>query len=174
MPVALRGPEPACIRGLSGLKPADHERLVQGNKLADWTARVVRLCCELNIAVVVENPANSLLWLYPPLARLLKTGTPVILDQCAFGASWRKATRLHTWNCNLSALGIRCRASKGLCQFSGEAHHNLTGTSPSGAWRTSAAAAYPAPLCQAICEELAPDGQFLGGARTRGAKPRPT
>ena len=170
MPVALRGSAPESIRGFPDLLPKDHQKLLQGNRLADWTASIIRLCRACGVAVILENPANSMLWLYPPVAQQAKFGQAVVFDQCAFGASWKKSTRLQFWNCDLTALGCRCKATGKVCQYSGLGHITLTGRGPDSRWQTQQAAAYPQSLCCKVVEELHTRGIFLGCARRKRAK----
>eukprot|EP00972_Heterocapsa_arctica_P013645 2014100-Heterocapsa_arctica.AAC.1 len=77
-------------------------------KCADVTASLLRLCCEMNIKVLIENPTSSGLWEYPPirtaLARLQCVDAHV--DMCAYGAPFRKPTLLR-----------RARTSRRCCRL---------------------------------------------------------
>ena len=47
-------------------------------------------------AWVVENPASSALWTWPPMMKQIRRSraAEVVLHMCAFGACYRKATQL--------------------------------------------------------------------------------
>ena len=59
MPVALRGSAPESIRGVPDLLPKDHQKLLQGNRLADWTARSCAGCWEGGVVASAPQPLNS-------------------------------------------------------------------------------------------------------------------
>ena len=72
------------------------------NRILEGCVRLARACDRAGTAWIWENPASSLQWLMPSLARLAenKHGRPprrtVIFDWCRFGRPWRKATKIVT------------------------------------------------------------------------------
>ena len=74
--------------------PNEQARIDDGNKVLDATIALVKLCNVHRIPYCVENPATSYLWYEIGLADVLKDAKHIIVDQCAFGAKWRKRTRL--------------------------------------------------------------------------------
>lgn len=60
--------------------------------------RLLRLCHRLGVRVLLENPAGSQLWRWPPLAKELRTGrlVTVRVDMCSYDAAWKKPTRFET------------------------------------------------------------------------------
>ena len=74
----------------------------------------------------------------------------VTLDQCAFGAPWRKTLRIWHSGVELQHLGRRCEPQKSICQFTGRKHLQIQGRHPSGVQRASLANEMPRSLRQAI------------------------
>jgi len=93
------------------------------------------------VAAVLENPAGSMLWTVPNVAKLCqhRASTQVVLDYCQFGAVFRKRTRLQGWHLGgLSELRHLCTGRGGLCSRTCRPHQILE-----GAKMTKTAAAYP-------------------------------
>ena len=61
----------ASRQGLASAAPGGAERDRVGLCLAMFCVQVVRACDSLNIGWSIENPANSGLWRFPPIARLV-------------------------------------------------------------------------------------------------------
>ena len=83
-------------------------------------------------------------------------------DMCSFGITWRKRTRLVSWNAPLrNSLRGLCQG-RGTCSFSGEKHERLRGSSH-GVARTKLAQAYPPGLSKEIaaCMVAAEDALVL-------------
>ncbi len=59
------------ILGFSSCTPVDAEKIKIGNQLMYFSARIFRLCLQLQIPVILENPHTSRLWLAPPIKHLL-------------------------------------------------------------------------------------------------------
>lgn len=59
------------IYGLADLTARERNRVHEANDLAAWMVWAVTLCIACKVPVVVENPATSRLWLFPPLKELL-------------------------------------------------------------------------------------------------------
>lgn len=142
--------------GLPHLAEADRRRVQDANRQARWVFAEFARAARRGIPCVIENPATSLLWLTLPASRLLKKFQYIDIDMCAFGAAWKKPTRLCYANCDLSSLGARrCRMRGGLCGFSGVHHQVLTGRSgPTGGLNTSGAGCYPKMLCSETAKLL--------------------
>ena len=163
--VARRGPPSSTwcalrsrehVEGLPGLRDVDQQKVILGNRLRDFTAWLVRLCVDMSIPVFVENPVSSRVWSSRPLEQLrrLPSFEETVFDMCAFGAEYRKRTKVWSWGSpSLQALGMQCRGKKS-CSFSGKPHTVLTGQHPSlGVLWTHAAQPYPPALCDklALC-----------------------
>jgi hypothetical protein len=124
-----------------------------GNATLRQTCEVIRVCLAHGVPVMLENPISSMMWLAPPLAKLLQHQTCqcITLDQCQFGSRWRKRTRLATWGCGaLPRLARLCQGRGGICSRTHKPHIVLSGTSSSGVLWTSLAQAYPTRLCTAV------------------------
>eukprot|EP00435_Cladocopium_sp_Y103_P000983 s6541_g1.t1 len=82
--------------GLDGLSGLDKVRTESANLVYSATATLVQLCITLDILCSVENPQNSLFWMFPEIAALLQryVGYPVVFDNCMHGGHRQKAT---TW-----------------------------------------------------------------------------
>jgi hypothetical protein len=135
--------------GLPHLSDADRRRVQDANRQARWAFAEFAHAAQCGIPCVIENPVTSMLWLTAPALRLLKKYLYIDIDMCAFGAHWKKPTRLLYANCDLSSLGARrCHLQGGLCSFSGAPHLVLTGCSgPKGGFNTNLANCYPKKLC---------------------------
>ena len=158
MPSAVRGRQH--IWGLSGLSPLDAALCERGNRLCKATAASIRGCEAANIPWVLENPASSMLWSAPPIQRLLRrpSVTFTTIDQCQYGAPWKKATGLALGG-GLSPgphLSKVCSGRKGICSATGRPHVVLSGLrADHKGFKTLAAKEYPAPLCNAIARTFA-------------------
>ena len=121
------------------------------------SARLIRLGVKLKVPIVLENPATSMLWLMPPIARLvaLNCCTSTNLDFCAFASPWRKRTRFSVWHgANVDILkGHICSSKKGMCDYSGKQHVRLEGCKD-GVFLTYIAQAYPKGLCNLFARLL--------------------
>ena len=115
--------------------------------LADFTVRIVDTCRRYKVSFILENPATSKLFSYPPLARALSRAgaEPVVFDMCRFGTSYLKPTRLVGTLPGLSTLGLRCN-----CTLPHEQLQGLVRLQGVTIWKTSLAGRYPPRLCRAI------------------------
>jgi hypothetical protein len=122
-------------------------------KCAHFSRRLLRLCRECGVHVIVENPRSSGLWGWRPFARELKRlrASTVDLHMCAFDAAWFKPTRLCGTVPGLELMGRRCPG--------GVKHVVLQGlvedASGKKRWRTSFASAYPAAFSRCLAGVLA-------------------
>ena len=139
--------------GLPQLRPNDVVKVANGNRTMRATATIIKACLQAQIPVMLENPFHSMLWLAPPIAKLLLHSAAVstVTDLCGFKAKWRKRTRLVGWFCgNLLDLRRLCTGRGGLCSFSGNHHIVLEGHAPNGPLWTVLAQVYPTNLAQKI------------------------
>jgi hypothetical protein len=153
-PSALRSKEH--ILGLSGLNEREQFLCEQGNQLMLATARIARACIKYDIPWVLENPLSSLIWLAPPISRLLSHANvqQTIVHQCQYGTPWKKPTRLYLGGLSAELLSCTCRQKGKTCSATGKPHYVLSGTTKSG-FRTQAAKEYPSLLCAAIANSFA-------------------
>ena len=81
-----------CPRGLPDLSPKASQQVHDGNLLADATARLLRECIARGLAVTLENPQTSLLWKYPPIAKLISQHQLDLVNfhMCQYGTTWKK------------------------------------------------------------------------------------
>ena len=109
---------------------------------------------QAKIPAVLEHPLTSRLWHTPEIQALARQANVslVELDQCQFGATCKKPTRLmfcHVEGDDLHNLCRRCRGTRGMCSRSGRPHLQLEGSA-----RTRPAAAYPPQLAHCIIRAL--------------------
>eukprot|EP00438_Fugacium_kawagutii_P028256 Skav200691 [mRNA] locus=scaffold6391:1205:6504:+ [translate_table: standard] len=151
------GPPPlrsdGCPLGLPNLREADQTKVRIGNSLMYFSCMVLRLALMLHIAVSMENPGRSRLWICPSVKKLLSRRFTSLVDVtfCAFGTPWKKPTKIFGVHLDLSHLSCYyCRGSKrGICLFTGKPHVALMGQS-NGVWRTKLAEPYPPRFCRAL------------------------
>ena len=141
------------IYGLDGLAP--HRDLIRllGNITMRSAYKIARRAVGGNIPVVLEQPCGSLMLETPEHKRLAKHASfrHIHLDQCQFGARWRKRTALCFWNTvSPDVVDVRCQGHGGLCDQTHKYHIHLQGKAPGGRNWTSIAQHYPKRLCNAI------------------------
>ena len=147
-------PRPKIFPPLTKMDESFHSHYGQPNYLMDYHASpdtlysvvstVVRLCEDLGIPWVIENPANSYMWLTTPL-RGLPSFPSVCFHNCMYGGSRPKLTKLMHHGLNLSSLHLVCDDS----------HQHLPWKvqGPNGPeFRTALERAYPVNLCKAIVQ----------------------
>ena len=118
------------IMGNPGLSPKDQQKVAEGNRTALATAYIINLAIALMIPTALENPARSRLWEAPCLQRALRhrSCSVTVVTMCAFGARWRKATKVALWNAAAPAGGdFSCHGPRGRCQHSQQPHIQLIG-----------------------------------------------
>jgi len=118
-----------------------------GNKTLQATCRLIKLCILHLIPCILENPDTSMIFKAPPLVQLAKHSCSSVARccMCAFGARWRKHTKVLGWHINLDAFCLPlCCGPKGVCIYSNRKHIVLSGHSAeTGKSWTSIASAYP-------------------------------
>ena len=156
MPHKLRSPEHP--HGIKGLSAKDAATLSNGNCLSKRANAIIRQACKRGIPGMEENPWNS--YLFHCHGREKRERDPRysthILDQCQFGANYKKRTRIDTWHVNELGPGFQfgqiCRGTR-FCTRTQKPHQRLTGLKD-GAFITTAAARYPTKLSQHIAMYL--------------------
>jgi hypothetical protein len=144
------------LLGLPNLNVSDKQRVLNGNRQALYTCQIIQSCCKYGIPCALENPRTSMLWSYPRLAKLCKLSYAQIhqLDQCQYGAAWRKATSIVTWHCGHAlCLDRRCKGHKHICSRTLKPHIILSGVCKERniLW-TSLAQEYPKCLASHIAQ----------------------
>ena len=99
--------------GLDGLGGLDKVKAETANITYDNACLLMRFCINLNIAVSLENPENSLFWKVPTVKAFMEDvgGFMVYFDNCCHGGTRKKGT---AWWSNVNwfmALAIRCDGS---------------------------------------------------------------
>ena len=143
---------PAALRGLSHMleDPRTRAQIEAGNRTLDFAAKLGRLCERHGCLLVLENPSTSLAWQEPQLVRLAEKATVHILDQCQYGAPFRKRTRLLVLNGHPeAALERRCSGARGRCSRTGLLHASLVGGAA-----TRPAQVYPLEFAKALAASM--------------------
>ena len=114
----------------------------------------MRACIKSGLAVIIENPATSRLWLLPELKKLEQQyrGLTSLADFCGYGTPWRKRTRFMYWN--LPQMEFKRCSGMGICSYSHRKHIILQGKDPSGVFYTRRAQAYPVPMCDTLAADV--------------------
>ena len=155
--VRTRQPGPAPLRsagqplGLDGLNPGDREDLWLGNHLLFLSIELMEAVLQTGGDVSLENPADSIMWLVPPVLNLIAKFALqfAYLDQCEFGASSKKPTRFLISHA-ACGQGMRVCSQR-------HKHKKLLGTTFwHGRWvrSTKAAQVYPQPLCRTLARAV--------------------
>ena len=105
--------------GLPGLGEKDAELVAVSNAIMYFVLRIIRVCNKHNVPWMLEHPASSYMFRCPPFAKLLSARSSVseIIDQCQYGTSFRKPTKLAMGCGCISRLYLvsRCRPVGGFC-----------------------------------------------------------
>ena len=146
------------LPSLSHLGPHRVRSLKLGNRTLRISCSLIRLGLAHQLAMVLENPDTSMMFHAPPMLQLARRCAcqQTRFCMCAFGARWRKPTRLLAWNVSLPSLDQCMCTSHKQCQFSGKSHIVLSGTDKVSkrSW-TSIAGQYPRKLGSACARDLA-------------------
>ena len=141
-----------------------------GNAQLRFALSLISLCRSMGVPVYLENPGTSWVWSTPKLRALVTASDATVynLDMCAFGARWRKFTKVACWaRHHPEAPQIaRCCGRQGFCSFSGKPHIVLTGVDPlSGILWTRLAEPYPVRFCNCFSGLIANQTGFQGFKR---------
>jgi len=145
------------VRGLSGLREKDRQALLRSNMLADRGGILARMAYQLNIPGGEENPASSWLWRFQSRQAFFKKPfvNQVTVDYCSWGRPFRARTKLVLWRVCVPAslTRQRCRG-RGLCDYSGQPHEQLSGTRH-GIFATKQKNSYPDGMCSVLAKAFA-------------------
>ena len=129
--------------GLPDLTQHELEVVAVSNVLMKFTLQVIRLCIHHKVAVALENPMSSIMWCVPELLTLFsRGGQECKTDLCCWGETWRKSTRVWSWNADLSAAAKRC-SGRGVCSRTNNPHVTLSGLDSHRVFWTKRAEQYP-------------------------------
>ena len=159
------------IYGLENLLP--HRDLIRllGHVTMRSAYQIARRAIACSLPVVLEQPCASLMLETPEHKRVARDSTyrHLHVDQCQFGARWRKRTALCFWNTvSPDALDLRCCGRQGICDVTHKYHIQLQGKAPGGRNWTSIAQHYPKKRCNAIARILV----FSADAAAHAARKR--
>ena len=81
--------------GVDGLEGLDKIRTEAANQTYAATARIVRFCAQHDILCSVENPENSLFWLFPDMSSAMMEikGFSISFHNCMHGGKRKKLTK---------------------------------------------------------------------------------
>ena len=133
--------------GIAGLSERDQDKVTKGNQLFRNAVDFFRCCRRYRVPFVWENPRTSFQWLMPESKTIARwaEGVDIHIDQCGFGARWRKAITLRCFRIVApERFERRCRRPRGdlNCQYTGKPHIVLEGRDSRGIHWTARAAAY--------------------------------
>ena len=147
--------------GIPGLPDRLRQKVLDGNRCAKTSIRIILACLESGVPCILENPASSRLFLLKPLQALMKKNRDkvhfIVADFCQYGTRWRKSTGFLCVNFQsheVAGLGKRCKTCKGLCSRTHAPHQVLSGTAPGGTPWTRIAQPYPSKLCAKLADLL--------------------
>ena len=132
--------------GLRDLDNVDCLRVSQANLLYDFCREIVDMCCELDIAFMLENPLNSLFWLTTPWCDL-KYHEKLFYSKhqaCAYGAMRPKWTQLCANFHEVTLISKVCDNKHTHLPW------GVVKTETSSVFATSLEVHYPRALCEAI------------------------
>ena len=144
VPKPLRSTDkPLGVDSLAGL---DKIRTELANMVYAATAILIRKCASLNILCSLENPLNSLFWLFPDIQKVLAEvgGYDVIFHNCMHGGKRKKQTRWWASDATYQSLALLCDDN--------HPHHKWTPTETEAGLQfpTTDEAAYPHMLCKRV------------------------
>ena len=147
--------------GLPDLPPHDAAKVADGNRCLRGLLSVIRCAHTRGLPWLWENPHSSKMWYVPEVAKLSAHDRveTCVLDQCMFGARWKKRTRFLAGNFNaddLCRLNCLCQGGK-VCERTGQPHIVLSGSAPGGTPWTRIAQSYP-PRLYRVCARLLTEG----------------
>ena len=144
VPVPLRSSsKPMGVDKLSGL---DKVRTEMANQVYEKTAELIEFCVAHDILCSLENPENSLFWVYPDIVRVLEAhpGFSVTFSNCMHGGKRNKLTKWWSSKNVFSDLAVLCDQKHGHAQW------NPIQQGSSLSFPTAEEAAYPNLLCKRV------------------------
>ena len=139
--------KPMGIDGLSGL---DKVRTETANIVYEATAKIVEVCYSLQILCSIENPENSLFWVFPAIEQVLASigGHSVSFHNCMHGGARNKLTKWWATDATFEALRVFCDGSHSHAKW------NPNPVGKNLQFPTAEEAAYPVLLCKRIMAVL--------------------
>ena len=153
--------------GLDSLSGLDKLRTESANLVYAATAQIIRECIRHDILCSLENPENSLFWLYPDIYKLLEEypGFPVVFRNCMHGGKRTKRTKWWATKPTFSSLAAQCDGSHS------HAHWTPVQRGAGVQFPTAEEAAYPHLLCQRVVDLLVQHAESLGATTTDSLAP---
>ena len=151
-----RGPGPLRddgdgLYGLPSLAARDQAKVELGNRLLQFTAKVVRCCCSHHVPVLIENPQTSRIWLTREMKQLSASGMHLsTCSFCQYGTSWRNNTHFLSNIPILNQVLKQCHQVHGRCSATNKPHLQLVGRNSAGVFLTLLAQPYPHELCKVL------------------------
>lgn len=120
-------------------------------ELAFFTAKMCELCFSVGTLWSIENPLSSALWEFFPIKLLMARSDVYVVDfpMCAFGADYRKWTRVITNIPGLCSLQRECHHARHSVQLAGKVRVKDDSGNFVTVNKTTAAGAYPQLLVKA-------------------------
>ena len=136
--------------GFPTLQGLDKTRVDQANLVYQHTATIIRHAASLHIQCSIETPSNSLFWIVPAIAKLMRDfpGYNVVFDNCCHGGLRKKASRwwsLHGW---FNSLAVLCDGNHYHASWKPVKHQGRL------IYPTAEEAAYPVLLCERLSQIL--------------------
>ena len=149
-PIAIRTPE--CLDGRPNLTVTEMQSLQDSNLMLTRCIQLATVTFSGGGHSHVEQPPSAMSWQEPAMQQFLTTChcSCVVIAACKYGRSWYKSWMFATTLRDLSHLGCICDHPPG-------SHENIAGVrASSGEYISRQTAEYPAPLCQALSQYIAP------------------
>jgi hypothetical protein len=131
--------------GVDGLEGLDKIRTESANQVYSATARIMRFCAQHGILCSVENPENSLFWLFPEVQEVMLEvgGFSISFHNCMHGGRRKKLTKW--WSTHVfSELQSLCDEKHQHAQWNPIQHGSAL------QFPTAEEAAYPHLLCKRV------------------------
>ena len=132
--------------GVDNLEGLDKIRTELANQVYEATAEIIQFCIQANILCSLENPENSLLWLYPAIQQILQQfgGYSISFANCMHGGRRNKLTKWWATKNVFQDLALLCDNSHTHAQWNPIQQGN------SLVFPTAEEAAYPTLLCKRV------------------------
>ena len=144
VPVPLRSAKkPMGVDNLSGL---DKIRTELANQVYEKTAAIMKFCIEADVLCSLENPENSLFWIYPDILEIMEAsvGTSITFSNCMHGGKRNKLTKWWSSKDVFSDLAVVCDQTHSHAQW------NPIQQGQQLIFPTAEEAAYPHLLCKRV------------------------
>ncbi len=142
--------------GLRDVTPSERKQLHTANQLLRAMIHLMYVAVDEGVSGVMEHPATpwwspdcASSWLLDEVVRLRRhsAATFVYVDQCCFGACYRKPTRFLCINLPELEGTLQAAPGRGKCPHTG-GHGAAIGTDRQGNFVTSHLKEYPSQLCE--------------------------